>query len=341
MFSAVLGLFSQDLAVDLGSCRTRVHLRGAGIVCDEPTVVAVRSDRDGRRSVIGIGEEALPMLGRTPADIDATRPIRNGRVADFEVAEAFLLHVVRRIHGRNGWMRPRMVVPVPHHASDMEVRAVRDSCEAAGAREVHLVPRPLAAAIGVGLPVEQPSGYLVVDIGGGITEVSILSLNGVVSCHAVPAGGTGHDEAIVTWLRETHGLLVGQPTAEALKIELGAAHDPRASTAWVKGRCLRRGVPRAVQVDAVSVYEALKPQVSAIAGAIRTALEQAPPELASDVVDHGVVLCGGGSQLHGLDRALRTQTGLAVVHAEDPTRSVVSGAGRILEELDLLEAMAC
>jgi rod shape-determining protein MreB len=341
MFSAVLGLFSQDLAVDLGTSRTRVHLRGAGTVCDEPSVVAVHTGRDGHRSVITIGDEALPMLGRTPDDIEAIQPIRDGRVVDFEVAEAFLLHLVRRIHGRNGWMRPRMVVPVPHHASDMEVRAVRDSCEAAGAREVHLVPRPIAAALGAGLPIGEPSGYLVVDIGGGSTEVSVLALSGVVSCHVVPGGGTGLDDAIVTWLRKEHELLVGHPTAEQLKIELGAAVRPQPdATAWVKGRCLRRGVPRAVKVDAVAVSEALRPQVHAIADAIRQALHEAPPELASDVVEHGVVLCGGGSLLRGLDVALRDLTGMAVVHAEEPTRAVVDGAGQVLEELELLEAVA-
>jgi rod shape-determining protein MreB len=341
MFSTVLGLFSQDLAVDLGTSFTRIHLRNAGPVCEEPTVVALHTDRGGRRRVTAIGTAARPMLGRTPDDIQAIQPIRRGRVADFEVAEALLLHLVRRVHGRNGWMRPRMVVAVPHHASDMEVRAVRDSCESAGAREVQLVPRPIAAALGAQLPIHEPSGTLVVDVGGGSTEVSVLSLSGVVSCHTVDGGGEGMDEAIIEWLGREKRLLVGQPSAERLKIELGTAShpDPR-RTAVVKGRCLRRGVPRAETVSAVDVHQALLPHVEAIAAAVRTAIEDAPPELGSDIVDHGVVLTGGGAALDGLDRALRDRTGLPVVCAENPERAVITGIGRVLDEPGLTLAIA-
>ncbi|MEQ1564015.1 MAG: rod shape-determining protein [Myxococcota bacterium] len=342
MFSTVLGLFSQDLAVDLGTSVTRIHLRNAGTVCEEPTVVALHTDRGGRRRVTAIGAEARPMLGRTPDDIQAVQPIRNGRVADFEVAEALLLHLVRRVHGRNGWMRPRMVVAVPHHASDMEVRAVRDSCESAGAREVQLVPRPIAAALGAQLPIHEPSGTLVVDVGGGSTEVSVLSLSGVVSCHTVDGGGEGMDDAIIDWLQRERRLLVGRPTAERLKIELGTAsldHGTRAN-ALVKGRCLRRGVPRAESVSAVDVYQALVPHVDAIAAAVRRAIEEAPPELGSDIVDHGVVLTGGGARLEGLDRALRDRTGLPVVCAENPERAVIAGVGRVLDEPGLQLAIA-
>lgn len=342
MLSAVLGLFSQDLAVDLGTSNTRVHLRNSGRVCDEPTVVAVQTDRGGHRKVTAIGAEAHPMLGRTPEDIQAIQPIRAGRIADFEVAEAMLLHLVRRIHGRNGWMRPRMVVAVPHHASDMEVRAVRDSCESAGAREVHLVPRPIAAALGARLPVHEPSGTLVVDVGGGSTEVSVLSLNGVVSCEVVPGGGEGLDEAIIAWLRKEKALLVGRPSAEALKIKLGSACDPDPrQQAVVKGRCLRRGVPRAETVSALDVHLALAPHVDQIARAIRKAIEDAPPELGSDIVDHGVLLTGGGARLRGLDLALRDRTGLPVLCAEDPEHAVISGVGRVLDESDLQHAVAC
>jgi rod shape-determining protein MreB len=341
MFSAVLGLFSQDLAVDLGTSTTRVHLSGSGVVCDEPSVVAVLDDRSGRRRVIAIGDQALPMLGRTPDDIRAIQPMRAGRVVDFEVAEALLLHLVRRIHNRNGWMRPRMVVAVPHGASDMELRAVRDSCEAAGARAVHMVPRPLAAAVGAGLPVHQPTGHLVVDLGAGATEISVLSLSGVVACTAVPGGGLGLDEAIIAWCKREHALLVGQPSAERLKLTLGAATRPDLSaTAWVKGRCLRRGTPRAVQVSARGVCEALQPAIDAIATGVRKVLHDAPPELASDIVETGLVLVGGGALLRGIDEALRARTGLPVVIAEQPLRCVVDGAGRVLEELDLREAMA-
>jgi rod shape-determining protein MreB len=351
MFSTVLGLFSQDLAVDLGTSFTRIHLRNAGTVCEEPTVVALHTDRGGRRRVTAIGTEARPMLGRTPDDIQAVQPIRRGRVADFEVAEALLLHLVRRVHGRNGWMRPRMVVAVPHHASDMEVRAVRDSCESAGAREVQLVPRPIAAALGAQLPIHEPSGTLVVDVGGGSTEVSVLSLSGVVSCRTVDGGGEGMDDAIIDWLQRERRLLVGRPSAERLKIELGTASldsssafglrnsDPRA-TATIKGRCLRRGVPRAEVVTAAQVYEALAPHVDAIADAVREAIEEAPPELGSDIVDHGVVLTGGGAWLDGLDRALRDRTGLPVVSAENPERAVIAGVGRVLDEPGLTLAIA-
>lgn len=342
MLSAVLGLFSQDLAVDPGTSRTRVHLRAQGVVCDEPTVVAVHTDRQGRRKVVAIGAEALPMLGRTPEDHEVIEPIRDGRVADFEVAEAFLLHLVRQIHGRNGWIRPRMVVPVPHGASDMEVRALRDSCESAGAREVHLVPRPVAAGLGAGLPIHEPSGHLVVDLGGGSTEVSVVALSGVVTCHGVPGGGVGMDEAIRVWLEREHGLLVGRPTAERLKRELGSAWptDVEDASAIVKGRCVRRGVPRALEVRAAEVRGALADHVQAIVDAIRGIVEGAPPELASDIVDNGVVLVGGGSRLRGLELAIRQHTGLPVVQAERPEEAVVHGAGRVLEELELLRAVA-
>lgn len=342
MFSTVLGLFSQDLAVDLGTSFTRVHLRNTGRVCDEPTVVALHTDRDGRRRVTAFGSDARPMLGRTPDDISAVQPIRRGRVADFEVAEALLLHLVRRIHGRNGWMRPRMVVAVPHHASDMEVRAVRDSCESAGAREVQLVPRPIAAALGAHLPIHEPAGTLVVDVGGGSTEVSVLSLSGVVSCRTVEGGGEGMDEAIIDWLRVHRDLLVGRPSAERLKIELGMACDPDpGARAVVKGRCLARGVPRAETVTAVDVCQALTAHIDAIGDAVRAAIEEAPPELGSDIVDHGVVLTGGGARLRDLDRALRDRTGLPVVCAEAPDHAVITGVGRVLEEPGLERIVAC
>jgi len=341
MFSAVLGLFSQDLAVDLGTSATRVHLSGAGVVADEPSVVSVLDDRAGRRRVIAIGEEALPMLGRAPDDIQTIQPIRAGRIVDFEVAEALLLHLVRRIHGRNGWMRPRMVVAVPHGASEMELRAVRDSCESAGARAVHLVPRPLAAALGAGLPVDTPTGHLVVDLGAGATEISVLSLSGVVASRAVSHGGDALDEAIIAWCKKEHALLVGQPSAHRVKLELGTAlHPDLSATTWVKGRCLRSGTPRATQITAQGVCSALQPSLQAIAEGIRGLLHEVPPELASDIVETGVVLVGGGAHLPGIERCLGHLTGLPTVAAETPTRAVVDGAGRVLEELDLREAMA-
>ena len=341
MFGAVLGLFSQDLAVDFGTSTTRFYQRGAGVVCDEPTVVSVQTDSRGRRGVLAIGGEAKQMLGRTPADITAIQPVRDGQIHDYEVAEALLLHLIRRVHGRSGWVSPRMVVAVPHGATEMERRAVRESCETAGAREVHLVPKPLAGALGAQLQVNEPSGHMLVDIGGGTTEISVLSMLGVVSSHTIQGGGGALDQAVMRSLRKRHELLVGQPTAEALKIELGAAagRDPNARRI-VKGRCLLRGVPKAIEVSAQEIAETLEEQISQLAGAIRHVLERTSPELASDIVDQGVVLIGGGSRLWGLDSLLRRQTGLPVVCSEHPHHAVVMGTGQILEEFELLRKVA-
>lgn len=341
MFSAVLGLFSQDLAVDLGTSRTQVHLRNAGVISDQPTVVAVATTRRSRREVVAIGDEAQAMLGRAPDDIEVIQPIKNGRIADFEVAEVFLLNLVRKIHGRNSMMRPRMVVTVPHAASDMEIRAIRDNCASAGAREVNLLMRPVAAGLGAGLAIDAPEGYLVVDVGGGSTEISVLALSGVVSCESV-AGGVDMDDAIVSWMKRDHELLIGCPTAERIKIDLGSAYPVGEDhQTLVKGRCLRRGVPRAVEICSADVRAALQPQVLALGSAVRKALEHAPPELASDIVDSGVILTGAGSQLAGFDLALRQATGLPIIHAEDPALAVINGAGRVLEEYDLRTAVAC
>jgi rod shape-determining protein MreB len=342
MLSAVLGLFSQDLAVDLGTSSTRIYQRGVGVVCREPTLVAVHTDRRGRRRVMAVGEEARPMEGRTPPDTEAVRPVRDGQIHDYEVAEALLQHLVRRIHGRNAWVSPKMVITIPHCATDMERRALRESCETAGARDVHLVPRPLAAALGAELPVERPSGHMVVDLGGGATEVSVLSMAGVVASRTIPGGGRGMDRALIDFLRGEHRLLVGAPTAEGLKEEVATAMPPtRPKVRRVSGRCLRRGVPRSAEVSAEEAYRAIRGHVEAIGTAIRAVLDQSPPELATDIVDHGVVLTGGGSQLTALPAALREVTGLAVVRAERPASAVVLGAGRILEEMDLLRAVAC
>lgn len=337
MFSAVLGLFSQDLAVDLGTCTTRIHQRGCGIICREPTVVAVHTDGRSRRRVVAVGAPARDMLGRTPSDILAVRPVRDGQIDDFDVTEALLVHLVRQIHGRNAWMSPRMVIAVPHGATDMELRAVRESCESAGARDVQLIPRPLAAAIGADLPVSKASGHMVIDLGGGATDVSILSLNGVVSCISVRGGGDGMDAEIIRTLRDDHDLLIGAPTARALRESL--THEDRVHR--VSGRCLRGHVPRTAGVRSSEVRSAIAPCIEAVATAIRRTVEAAAPELAHDVVDNGAVLTGGGSRLDGLADALRDATGLAIVVAEDPEDATVRGAGRVLEELDLLRRVAC
>jgi rod shape-determining protein MreB len=267
--------------------------------------------------------------------------VREGQIEDYEGAEALLLHLVRSIPGRNRWMSPRMVVAVPGLATEMERRAVRECCESVGGREVHLIPKPVAAALGAGLPVHEPAGQMVVDIGGGSTEVSVVSLNGVVSSQVVPGGGGGMDRAIVRMMKDRHNLLIGARTAESIKIELGTAlgGDP-SSTRLASGRCLETGLPRSVRISAADVETALSEPVAAIATTIRRALERTPPELASDVVDHGVVLTGAGCLLRSLDGALRELTGLAVVRAENPAGAVVEGAGRVLEELDLMQALA-
>lgn len=341
MFSAVLGLFSQDLAVDLGTSNTRVRVRHTRDTADEPTVVTVHTDRAGRRTVTAVGREARPMLGRTPEDLQTIQPIRGGRVVDFEVAEALLVHLVRRAHGRSAWMRPRMIVAMPHRATDMEIRAVRDSCESAGAREVKLVPRPIAAALGADLPIHEPSGVLVVDVGGGATEISILSLNGVVASTVVEGGGEGMDVSVVRLLEEERSLFVGRPSAERLKIELGTACDPDPDrVATIRGRCRLGGIPRAEQVSAADVHRALVPHVEAIADAVRRMVDAAPPEIGADIVDQGVVLTGGGARLRNLDRALRERTGLPVVGADRPEHAVIQGVSRILADPALYHAVA-
>jgi rod shape-determining protein MreB len=344
MLSAVLGLFSQDVAVDLGTSNTRVFVRGSGVVCHEPTVVAVHTSGRGRRRVVAVGHEALPMVGRTPPDVQTVQPVRDGQIADFEVAEALLLHLVRRAHGRNGWISPRMVVAVPHAASEMERRAVRESCEGAGARHVHVVSRPIAAALGADLPVDEPSGHLLVDIGGGATEISVVSMRGVVASVSVQGGGEAMDEAIAAWLRREHGLLVGRGTAERIKHELGVAVRPEAAdpsaSRMVAGRCLSLGIPRAVRVSPVEVYAALAPNIAEIVEAMRRVLDHTPAELAADIVDHGAVLIGGGSRLRRLDEALREATGLPVVCADSDGGTVARGAGRLLEQTELLRAVA-
>lgn len=342
MFSAVLGLFSQDLAVDLGTSETRIHQRGIGLVCREPSVVAVHSDRRGRRRVVAIGSEAVPMRGRTPSDIEAIVPIIDGHVVDFEVAEALLCHLIRQVHGRNQWVAPKLVLAVPWGATEMERRALRESCEGAGAREVYLIDRPVAAGLGAGLPIDKPGGHLVVDMGAGETSVALLSMSEVVAQQSVPGGGRAIDRAIARSVLERHGLLIGATTSERLKQQLGhAASRGLDHTVTAKGRCAHRGIPRGAEVTGHDVDDAVRKAVSAVVRGIRGVLDRVPTALASDVADHGVVLTGGGARLRGLERALRQATGLPVVRSEHPEDAVVHGTGRILEEMDLLEAIAC
>jgi len=280
------------------------------------------------------------MRGRVPGDIRAIQPIRAGQIQDYEVTEALIVHLLRQIHGRNNWMSPRFVLTMPAQANEAQWRAARECCEAAGAREVHLIPSALAAAIGAGLPIGHPAGHMVVDIGGGRTTVSVLSLNGVVVEQTRPGGGEGMDSAIISYLRDHHGLLVGSATAEQLKIDLGCAtiREP-AQTRIVKGRCMKSGLPRAQTVSSTEIHAALASHITNIGQTILSVLEAAPPELASDIVDHGVVLVGGGSQLTYLDRALRVVTGLSVVLTENANFAAVRGAGHVLEDAELLRTV--
>jgi len=342
MFSAVLGIFSQDLAVDLGTSHIRVYQRGVGVVAEEPSLVVVQSGPTGRR-VLALGRQALPMLGRTPTSIEAVRPIRRGVIDNYEVADALLTHLVRRVHGRNNWVRPRMVMAVDHAAPQMSLRAVRDSCETAGARDVRLVSRPLAAAAGAQLNFHAPSGIMIIDIGGGKTEITVLSMSSVIAHDTLDVAGEALDDAVIRHMMREHALLIGSPTAERLKQRAGALSgggDPQVIHG-VKGRCMRRGTPRSVDVPAPEISVALRAPIETIARAALKVLERTPPELASDVVDHGVVLTGGGCLLTDLDTTLRDLTGLAMVRAEHPAQAVALGVGRVLEEIDLMERVAC
>ncbi len=341
MFSTVLGLFSQDLAVDPGTAHTRVWLRGRGLVAEEPTVVAVQDRGEGRREVTAIGAHARSMWGRAPKHVQVIEPIRSGRIDNYEVAEAFLLHLFRTIHGRNRMMRPRMVVPVPVSASPMEVRAIRDSCESAGARDVVLVSRPIAAALGAGIPVRAPQGQLVIDLGAGSTEIAVIAQGQVMAFRDVPGGGRAMDLAVIDMLRTDHELLIGRQLAERVKADLGSAGAAEAEVRTVKGRCLRRGLPRAVEVRGDEICRAISPSVDAVVGAVRDLLQSLQPGLAGDVVARGIILTGGSSKLREFDRVLARRTGLPVLMTPAPSLAVVRGAGRVLEEQALQQAVAC
>ena len=340
LFNHVLGMFSNDLAIDLGTANTLVYLKGKGVVVDEPSVVAVQKDHHGQRRVLAVGKEAKTMLGRTPGSIVAIRPMKDGVIADFDVTEEMLRHFIQKVHNRKALVRPRIVICVPSGITQVEKRAVRESAESAGAREVYLIEEPMAAAIGAGLPITEPSGNMIVDIGGGTTEVAVISLAGIVYAKSVRVGGDKLDEALVQHLKRKYNLLVGERTAEQIKIEVGSAypdeHDQEGGIE-VKGRDLVTGIPKTLNIDASEVREALQEPVNAIVEAVRIALERTPPELAADIVDKGIVLAGGGAKLRNLDRMLREETGLPVVIAEDPLSCVVLGSGKVLDHLDLLK----
>ena len=334
----ILGWFSNDLAIDLGTANTLVYARGKGIVVDEPSVVAVVRDARGPDKVKAVGQEAKDMLGRTPANIVAIRPMKDGVIADFEVAEAMLRHFIERVHNRSSSLvRPRIVIAVPSGITSVEQRAVREAALSAGAREVYLIEEPMAAAIGAGLPVTEPSGNMIVDIGGGTTEVAVISLSGIVYSNSVRVGGDKMDEAIINHIKRRYNLLIGERTAELIKITIGTAYPtPEIHSMEVKGRDLVAGVPKTLEIKSDEVLEALQEPINAVVEAVKLALERTPPELAADIVDKGIVMVGGGALLRNLDVLLREQTGLPVMLAEDPLTAVALGTGRCLDEIALL-----
>ena len=341
MLSMILGALSADMAIDLGTANTLVFIRGRGVVLNEPSVVAITEYR-GRKQVLAVGDGAKLMLGRTPGNIKAIRPLQDGVIADFEVAEEMIKHFIRKVHKRRSFVSPQIVICVPSGATEVEKRAIQEAVESAGARRVFLIEEPMAAAIGAGLPVTDPTGCMVVDIGGGTTEVAVLSLGGIVYSRSVRTGGDKLDEAIISFVRRQSNLLIGERTAERIKKEIGAAYvpdDEEPPTMTAKGRDLVYGVPRELTVSAKDVAEAISEQVSAVVEAVKIALEQTAPELAADIADRGIVMTGGGALLRKLDHVLRESTGLAVTVAEDPLTCVVKGTGRCLEEMKSLRVV--
>ncbi|MFC0384249.1 rod shape-determining protein [Muricoccus vinaceus] len=339
MFSRLFGLLSADMAIDLGTANTLVYVKGRGIVLNEPSVVAI-AEIGGRKQVLAVGEEAKIMLGRTPGNISAIRPLRDGVIADFGAAEEMIRHFIRKVHKGRTLSLPLVIVCVPSGATAVERRSIKDGAEAAGARKVLLIEEPMAAAIGAGLPVTEASGSLVVDIGGGTTEVAIISLGGIVYARSLRVGGDRMDEAIIAHIRQQFNLLIGESTAERIKMEVGAATAPEEGeegpVTEVKGRDLSSGVPREVFVSRRQISESLAEPVLRIVEAVREALENTPPELAGDIVDRGIVLTGGGALLHGLDGVLREATGLPVIVAEEALSCVALGTARALEDIKRL-----
>lgn len=329
---SLAGIFSNDVGVDLGTANTLVYVKGEGIVIDEPSIVAM--DRDHRK-LIAVGAEAREMLGRTPEDIVTVRPLKDGVIADFDVAEEMLRYFIRKVQRNKFLVRPRVVICVPSGITEVEKRAVRDAAERAGAREVFLVAEPMAAAIGVGLPVDEPMGSMVIDVGGGTSEIAVIALSGVVTHVSERIGGDEMDGAIVQFMKKTHNLLIGERMAEQIKIRIGSAYPLDEELEMpVKGRDLIANIPKTVVVRSEEIREALQEPVGAIVNATRMALERTPPELSSDILDRGIIMTGGGSLLRGLDRRLREETGLPVSVIDDPLTCVVRGAGKILENIE-------
>jgi len=334
----ILGLFSNDLAIDLGTANTLVYVRGKGIVLTEPSVVAVRKDERGANRVVAVGKDAKMMLGKTPGNITAIRPMKDGVIADFEVAEAMLRYFIRKVHNRRALIRPRVIICIPSGVTQVEKRAVRESAESAGAHEVYLIEEPMAAAIGAGLPITEPVCNMVVDIGGGTTEVAIISLAGIVYSRSVRVGGDKMDQDILQHIKRKYNLLIGERTAELIKTTIGNAYPlGETETMMIKGRDLVTGIPKTLEVNSDEIRESIQEQIDSILETIKVALEQTPPELAGDIVDRGIVLTGGGALLKNLDHFLRLKTGLPIMLTEDPLSTVVLGSGKALDEIAVLK----
>ncbi len=343
MFNPILHFMAKDLAIDLGTANTLVYVKGKGIIADEPSVVAVHRDSRGAKKVIAVGNDAKNMLGKTPGNIDAIRPLRDGVIADFEITEAMLKYFIQKANGRKSRARPRIVISVPSCITPVEKRAVKESAESGGAKEVYLIEQPMAAAIGAGLPITEPNGSMIVDIGGGTTEVAVISLAGIVYCNSVKAAGDKIDLAIIQYIKRKHNLLIGERTAEMIKINLGSAYpdpDEERITMEIKGRDLVGGTPNTLEVSSAEIRQAISDPVKAIVEAIRIALERTPPELAGDIVDKGIVMSGGGAMLKNIDVLIKETSRLPVSVAGNPTTAVCEGAGKALDEVKLLREIA-
>jgi len=340
ILNKLLGLFSNDLAIDLGTANTLVYIRGRGIVCNEPSVVVIRKDN---KKPIAVGTEAKRMIGKTPANITAIRPMKDGVIADFDATGEMLKYFIKKVHKRSSFVSPRIIIGVPSGITQVEQRAVKDAAQVSGAREVYLIGEPVAAAVGVGLPVGEPSGNMIVDIGGGTTDVAVISLDGVVYSKAVRVGGDKMDEAIMAYIKRRYNLMIGETTTEQIKINIGSAYKTDSGeqhSMEIKGRDLISGIPKTLSINEDEIREALQEPINTILDTIKVILENTPPELAADIVDRGIVLAGGGALLKGLDLLIREETGLPVIVAEDPITAVVRGVGKMLNEIDLLKKLA-